>query len=604
MSAGTAEYIEALAGFVRRLEQAPHGTKGDILKDACGFFGFKNHHKFYREVERMGLKKSKRKTRSDAGTTTQDEQSLDVLAATIRVARRSNGKQMGEVPNMRSMLAANGFKFTSNSNLNRLLRERNMHVDAMKRAQPTQQVRSAYPNHIHQIDPSLCVIYYDPETKAVKGVKHFQNVADESAFYKNKPEAFTKAERLRVWRYVLTDHASGYICVKYYAAKGETMANLADFQLWCWHKNDDIPLHGCPTFCLVDPGTANGAGPIKLLCKGLKIKLIQHKPGAANAKGQVECANNLVEKLFESRLLFEPVKSVDEMNAAVVAWQNAYNANLIPEYDSTHTRHGQSRFDVWALIHTAQFNQHLRILPPLEICKYLMTYKPEQRKVRNYVITYKHPAAPKSQEYSLVGCDHVINDQYVNVSPIILGNSLNILIYTKDPVTRKEVAQEVEPIIKDQFGFDTSLTEFGEGYNGVPDDAISASQKRALTTAYPNLSLEDAERAAKKKDVPFSGQINAHTHLKSITQTTPFAAKGTDVEVPAVFKEPVEKPLSRLKAKEAIAKALGRSLNAVDSEFISSYDQILPSQISNLVEQIRSGEHTPDNNVTVVKFGS
>ena len=46
--------------------------------------------------------------------------------------------------------------------------------------------------------------------------------------------------------------------------------------------------------------------------------------------GGVEGANNLVETQFESRLRFDPVHSVDQLNAAASAWAEAFNANAIP----------------------------------------------------------------------------------------------------------------------------------------------------------------------------------------------------------------------------------------------------------------------------------
>lgn len=58
------------------------------------------------------------------------------------------------------------------------------------------------------------------------------------------------------------------------------------------------------------------------------MRLEIHAPKAA------ENGNNIVETQFESRLKFQPVESVDELNTAASAWANAYCANLIPGQDN------------------------------------------------------------------------------------------------------------------------------------------------------------------------------------------------------------------------------------------------------------------------------
>ncbi|MCD2164674.1 hypothetical protein [Comamonas koreensis] len=73
------------------------------------------------------------------------------------------------------------------------------------------------------------------------------------------------------------------------------------------------------------PNTTKHA--IKSLLASLEVEAITHEAGNSRAKGGVENANNIVETQFESRLRFEPVNSVAELNATAQAWAEAYNAN-------------------------------------------------------------------------------------------------------------------------------------------------------------------------------------------------------------------------------------------------------------------------------------
>ncbi|MCP3704747.1 MAG: transposase family protein, partial [Alteromonas sp.] len=208
----------------------------------------------------------------------------------------------------------------SASTVRKLLREQNATARMLNQSTAHVQLRSLYPNHVHQVDPSLCLIYYPPGGK--KG--RVQRFMSDDEFYKNKPENLEKIKNLRVWRYVLTDHYSGAVRVRYYESAGETMANLYDFLLWCWglHNDEKCPMRGLPDILVMDKGSANTAGAVIRALDALSVDVIDHEVGRARAKGQVENANNLVEKLFESRLMFEPVNSVAELNERVIAWQN------------------------------------------------------------------------------------------------------------------------------------------------------------------------------------------------------------------------------------------------------------------------------------------
>ena len=117
----------------------------------------------------------------------------------------------------------------------------------MTTARTTTELRSLHPNHVHQIDPSLCLLYYTPGGK--------QHLMTESKFYKNKLDAYAKV-KLKCWRYVRYDHASGVVDVRYYEAEGENQDQFVMNTLtgaWCqftginancWEILNDVPYFG------------------------------------------------------------------------------------------------------------------------------------------------------------------------------------------------------------------------------------------------------------------------------------------------------------------------------------------------------------------------
>ena len=147
--------------------------------------------------------------------------------------------------------------------------------------------------------------------------------------------------KLKCWRYVLTDHYSASICVRYYAAAGETAANMYDFLLYAWGLKETpaFVFHGIPKLLIWDCGTANIARATTNALKAFGVETKPHLPGNPRAKGQVENANNLVECHFESRLRFEPVNGIEELNDASERWCTAYNANLLEGLDTRLRKH-------------------------------------------------------------------------------------------------------------------------------------------------------------------------------------------------------------------------------------------------------------------------
>jgi transposase InsO family protein len=180
---------------------------------------------------------------------------------------------------------------------------------------------------VWQIDASVCVLYY-MKSGVLKSMP-------KDEFYKNKPQNLARIVNDLCTRYVATDHASGTIWTRYFTG-GETAQNLIDFFLWAVSQRQGMVAHGVPFMVMLDPGAANISHLFKNLCEQLQVKLQINEPGNPRAKGQVENAQNLVERHFEGLIRFMPTLDLEQLNAACERWQISFNAAR------KHTRHGEA----------------------------------------------------------------------------------------------------------------------------------------------------------------------------------------------------------------------------------------------------------------------
>lgn len=548
---------DALRDLAVALDAAKHGEKSALKNDFCDHWGW-NTHKLHRELKNIGWS-SGRKRRCDAGTTSQDEKVLNELAAMVKLGVRKNGKATMQIPNARSILSANGRNITvSNGRLNTLLRQRSLDLASQSKATPHLNMRSLHPNHVHLVDPSLCLLYYAPNGK--------QHVMHDDEIYKNKPDWVEKVGNLKCWRYVLVDHYSNTIMVRYFQAKGESTTILYEFLLWCWSKHTNRPFNGIPKLMVWDKGSANSSSAIKLALGALDVEDYAHMAGNPRAKGAVEECNNRVEKLFESRLKYEPVSSVEELNAAAEKWMNAYNANAIPDYDASLKRPGMkkgvSRYALWQTIRQDQ----LRILPDCEVCKYLLSAEPQSRVVKaDLSVSFRHPVAKKSLSYSLRGIPNVVPRGDVMVSPLIYGDHL-VKVHVTDYKGDEEI-HIVEPLAFDETsGQRMDGVVWGAGFDAQPDTIIDNAGKQADKAAFPDKSQEGIKKAIKKNEKPFGG-LNAHSHLGDVYHPDYIDKRGTKLDVPDHFSLD-KKPLSIIQASRTLVAILSRSLTAEESEWI------------------------------------
>ena len=452
-----------------------------------------------------------RKRRSDAGTTKMPADSLAFISTTIQQSTRANGISTKPICVAMNIAHQNGMTVNvSSGRVAALLRANRLDVKTQASARNHQRLRSLHPNHVHQIDPSLCLVYY---------MDGQQRIMDEATFNKNKPASMDKV-RLKVWRYVRYDHASSTLDLHYYEAAGENQASLFEFLLHTWGKSATRLSHGVPKMLLWDKGSANTSTGIKRLLDALGVHHETHATHHAWAKGGVESGNRIVERHFESRLRDEPVSTVEQLNASAAAWVRDYNANAMAHIDSRVKRDdGQSyvRDDLWSLI--AHHPGALVEMPERAVCAWFMRGKEETRVIRDGRITFVHPQTGKSELYSLQPwAKDFANGEKVRVSPLLLGDAL--LRVEMDRYGQDPLHVDVQPERDfDAFGRPLSATLLGHEYKAAPHTAAQEAAKQIAATAYgPGTTLDEAERLKTKNVRPFQhfndgAGIVSHTHL-------------------------------------------------------------------------------------------
>jgi hypothetical protein len=459
------------ADRMRKAETARE--RAAVVSEVRRLFGF-SEAKAYKVLHENGWD-SGRKRRHDAGTSSVSREALDQAGALIREGLRKNGKATMPVTMARKILLDNGVDIPiENSRLRQLLKEASMTAENAKTASPHIRMRSLYPNHIHFTDPSLSLLYFAPGGK--------QHILRDDEVYKNKPFLEGK-EDLKCWRYVLTDHYSDSICVRYYAARGETAVNMYDFLLYAWgrKRNPAYVFHGIPEILFWDKGSGNINRATTTALKALRVKTETHKPGNPRAKGQVEEANNLVETHFECMLKLEAVRSIEELNDAAERWCAAWNANELSNFDSRLRRGGKligERSRIWNKI----TGEQIRELPDAETLRAIFTTGIQVRKVAGDLsISIVHPHTKQAMRYSLADFPGIMVGQEVNVQPVLVDPEP--VIQVSYEYLGETVCAEVKPIIYDGSGFDIAGAVIGEEYKRLPDTDLEQNAKRLAAIA-------------------------------------------------------------------------------------------------------------------------
>lgn len=525
--------------IAQRHADAKHGEKQAILQESCERLGI-TMQQLYRRFDEIGYV-SNRKKRSDKGETKINLDDARLVCSMMHESRRKNEKRLISCRQAIEIAYENG-QISENYNPTSLLRIAEMHgfhPDQLAAPTPHVTMQSLHPNHAWQVDASIGTLFYMPKG----GVEFF----DEKKHYKNKPENMEKIKRDLCIRYVITDHYSGFIFVKYFAASGETQEILFDLLLDAFEKKNRIAMHGIPKIIIMDKGAANTAHSVRSFLNKLGIENFAHSTGNSRAKGSVEKAQDIVERNFEGGLRFAkaPVADMEQMNYLAQLWMPRFNDVEIL------TRAKQPRAQLWNTITADQ----LIIAPAREVLMALFTSKPQERRVNgDLTITFKGKGFEEAMRYSVEHVPDVkVNDKVlVTLNPF---RSPNIDVIQID-IKGNETLYECTPLETSDAGFYVDAPIIGEGITAKADTVVDVERKASMKRAYNVDTLEQAEKLKGKNAQLFGGKIDPlireKQYAKEMANVEQMPKRGTalDIEAPKQVLEniTVAEACKRLKA--------------------------------------------------------
>lgn len=546
------------------------GNKGAIMRQASTDTG-KSMATVYRQLKQVSVR-PQRQQRSDAGAVALSQPEAELISALLMESHRKNAKRLLSIGRAVRLLRTSGqvraehldaktgeLRPLSDSAISHALRVHGLHPDQLLQAAPATELRSLHPNHVWQIDASLCVLYYlNARTTQDAGLQ----VMAHDQYYKNKPANVKRIEADRVWRYVVTDHNSGSLFL-HYVMGAESGINLAEAFIAATQKRGDDPFCGVPWILMMDMGSANTSGLFTNLARRLNVETIAHAPGNARATGQVEKAQDIVERQFESALkLMVAVASLDELNANARQWCRWFNATEI------HSRHGKTRTQQYLTMQQDQY----RIGPPAELMRELLTHQPEPRVVTDFMtISFK------GREFDVAGVPNIMVGEKLSVTHNPYDTSSACIVDTD--ASGHELLHSVPVVLRGDDGFrtDGGAAVIGEEYKSLPDTRADSNRKLVNRIAMQASTDEQADALRKAKTVPFGGRIKPFKEMQDAVLPTPVAKRGTDL-VPAVTTSSSPRAmriLSQFEAAQAL-RAMGLALN---TELIGTLKTLHPDGV-------------------------
>ncbi|RLM23637.1 integrase [Brenneria alni] len=536
--------IDRLVSIASAVDAAGHGNKEPIYQAACEEL----HMSRATLIRKLGEIRPKlpRKRRADAGKTALSREEALTISALLTESTRKNGKRLYSVADAVAELRANNMitaefidqatgeiRPLSESAIIRAMRGYGVHPDQLMAPEPSTRLASLHPNHVWLIDASLCTLYYLQNGKKTTGLQ----VMNSDQFYKNKPKNLARIANDRVWSYEITDHTSGWIYVEYVMG-AESGENLCSVLINAMQERGSADvLHGVPKVLFMDPGSANTAAMTRNLCKSLGIEIIAHRAGNARATGQVEKARDIIERKFEPGLKFVAVSSLDELNAMAARWRSHFNATAI------HSRHGQTRNDIWLRITTEQLIK----APSVDICRELAIAAPERRKVQP---TLEISFQGRKYDVSTVPSVMVGESVMVTSNPW-RTDAAQIVLTGEDG---HEVFHLIEEVAENEFGFSTNAAIIGESYKKPADTVTQHVNQQIEQLVTGTDSAEAAVASRKAKAVPFGGQFDPYRTIDDAALPAYLPKRGTASNVRGPRIE--QRPLTHVEAAKQLRERL------------------------------------------------
>ena len=566
--------IDYLRQIAAELTEAGHGKRGPIIKRACEYLTVSNAE-LYRRLAKVGFT-SGRKTRSDKGNTIVSLEAAELVGGMVINAASKTGKKRMSIKLALEVAQDSGkAPGVSAATISRIMKQNMCHPAQLAMPTAHTRQRSLHPNHVWQIDASVCVVFYLNHKAGL-------HVMDEREFYKNKPANLKKIEKDRVIRYVLTDHTSGSIYHEYFW-RSENVENLTNFFFSCIQKRSlKEPMHGVPFILYVDKGTANTSGMFKNLMTRLDVEFIAHATNNSRAKGSVEQANNLIETNFESLLSFRSVDSIEELNAFANEWRIMFNET------KTHSRTKRTRNQVWNMIRPEQ----LRIAPSIELCRELVTTTPITRTVKGD-LTVQHTVKGYDEKFYSVK----------HIPDIFVGAKVDVVVNPYrapdiDVLTTNEHGEQViytcVPDQLDIFGQLHDAPVIGQQIQSMPNSKIDESRNRIMKQAFNANTQAEVDKALKKRTPAYQGQIDVTAHITKHDVPEYLPRAGQQMEIQKQKNQ--LPPLNYIQAAKQIKGLVGDAWTAEHMGMLKkeySDGNVPQEDIPHWVERIQGGRNKP-----------
>lgn len=499
--------------LVQRIQTAQHGSKGMLMQTASQALGVAPSTVSRWLAEHMG-RSTGRKRRCDAGERDVSDEELKVLSAALYGTFRKTGRRIMTFDSAVGMLRANGMLSSglSTSRLGTILMERGLHPTQLTRPEPSIEQRSKHPNHVWQVDASVCVAYYLSNATGLQ-------VMDATKFYKNKPANTTRIQDERLIRYTVADHCSHEILTQYYLGS-ESAANLTEFLIWCFAPKPGHVFHGVPFIVQMDMGSANTSAPTLNLLERMQVRVIVHERHNSRANGSVEKAHHLWEVGFESSLRFARVADLADLNAKALMWSHNFCATKV------HTRHGMTRHDCWLLISADQ----LRIAPPIDVMRAAVTTKPETRRVSNDLEVTFAVRGHGVQTFDVRHVPGVMAGAKL-LAAVNLFRMPALDVAYNDDATGEQCWMTLEPLKYGADGWREEAPVIGEEIRSHHRGLLDHNRDAVLLRAYGGTDAKEAANAQEKGALVFGGAVNPWAATEQAELPSYMRKRGTELDV-------------------------------------------------------------------------
>jgi len=526
--------------FYNEFVSAPWGERGKVLQCYRQTTGC-SLNTLMRRLKGMGFDSGRDRPPAPAPRVSDEE--IEAVAAAIRSSQSKKGRMPMDTRTALLALSQRGemdLDKASPSTMRSLLRDHKMDKRRQLAPSPHVQMRSLHPNHVHQVDASVCLQWHLKPS----GIQ--SRDTDLAQLY--KPEKIKKI-KVHLLRYILEDHFSGAFFVHYYYAAGETWANMFDFLFnHAWRVKPDwvkekYPFAHVPAKLIWDEGSANQSAVMTRILDALEVEHVAHMPGNPRAKGSVESTMWLWERKFESILRMDPPKDLEDLNQKALDFCAWFNSSEI------HTRTMMPRTALWSTIRAEQ----IRILPALEVIQALAHSAPEKRKVEgNLTVRYRGLCYDVRHVAGIAARDRV----EVMVNP-----------YQHPDVTiayegRKYSAQAVQFLPALQGGFRTDSVVWGEYKSQKQTPAEKAVKKmdvradlRVRPSSGAQSGAESGAESGAHAGAPQRILGNLHQRIPDVAYLDR-TARATEIPLAAAV---VPRDVPRLKAAQWIRDELGEA---------------------------------------------